>query len=143
MSNDLVSRLLEAISETERLAQEIAAKAGLNWVAAPCGEHLCEGHLLSVLNSGKRPELVACQPCEGGGTYEPVAPHIAHHDPTSVLRHCGEDRALVEWYEGWQETFRGPIPEGHTKDGALHFRMASEFVFMRLLTAYGLTEEET
>lgn len=63
--------------------------------------------------------------------------------PSSVLRRCAEDRVLVEWYQGWQETFRGPIPEGHTEEGALHFRMASEFVLNRLLASYGITEEET
>jgi hypothetical protein len=72
-------------------------------------------------------------------------------EPSSVLLRCAEDRALVDWYVGWQETFRGPIPEGHTEEGALHFRMASEFVFNRLLASYGIdwaddggiTEEET
>jgi hypothetical protein len=82
---------------------------------------------------------------------EALAEFIADNDPSAVLRRCEQDRWLVDWYVGWQETFRGPIPEGHSEEGALHFRMASEFVFNRLLASYGIdwadvggiTEEET
>jgi hypothetical protein len=147
--SDLVSRLLEAISETERLAREASETgAGPAWRFEPCDGGQCGGHLRL---EGSRREIIACQSCEGGGLYYEVGPHVARNDPSSVLRRCEQDRWLVEWYVGWQGTFRGPIPEGHTEEGALHFRMASEFVFNRLLASYGIdwaddgdiTEEET
>jgi hypothetical protein len=141
MSSDLVSRLLEAIEAKERSAHE-SGPARIGW-ATYRDEN---GQMLYTSPVAENGDVWVT----AGSETEPTSVQVVY-DPSSVLRRCDEDRALVDWYVGWQETFRGPIPEGHTEEGALHFRMASEFVFNRLLASYGIdwaddggiTEEET
>jgi hypothetical protein len=133
--SDLVSRLLEAIQAKER-------RAGIAHPGPWKIHRDNEGTWITYGDEGRI----------AGKVFAGVdARFIVDNDPSAVLRRCEQDRWLVDWYVGWQGTFRGPIPEGHTEEGALHFRMASEFVFNRLLASYGIdwaddggnTEEET
>lgn len=89
--SDLVSRLIAAIEETERLATNCE---GREW-----------GHRFGPAPDGEEPEhWVAGVPTSDtiaicGEDYTMArhhAAHIAHNDPTAVLRRCAADRRRLE-----------------------------------------------
>lgn len=82
---DLVSRLLEAIGETERIAETAGRDGEPNWTAG--------GELSETVSTVKYGQPVATGPY--GYLVPEVREHIAHNDPSSVLRRCAADRKLL------------------------------------------------
>lgn len=118
MSEDLAAKVLAAIGETERIAQEAIAEGD------PGRWHAYEDAVSpGVLGQFARDFPVAPPPESRGDWYEifhwdldgdqikhqsrvmPYAVHIARHDPASALRRCAADRKLVELHKlgisGW------------------------------------------
>lgn len=138
--SDLVSRLLAAIEEAERIAQDTADVAGPDWHSEPCDSDQCEGHI----RSERKGDLIACQPYEGGGMAAiPIGPHIARNDPDAVLRRCAADRELVEKYREIVAESDRVIERGYAEpDEMVSERLAFEWVIKNRAASYGISVEE-
>jgi hypothetical protein len=98
MSDDLVTRLLAAIEETERVAQAATPgpwrynpnkhwhKPGTCWFEEAVFTGPAGKDAVCIAGTGEtdHPEAMA------------RAAHIAHNDPAAVLRRCNADRYIVE-----------------------------------------------
>lgn len=118
---DLVSRLLEAIAETERLAQAClyAPHAGTwtsdsdtVWIVIPADDRWSDD-----LNHEDDVEVATTDDTMHRPFHFEWAKHIAHNDPSSVLRRCAADRKLVDLHGiihrdiGWLEWDEGEHAE--------------------------------
>jgi hypothetical protein len=88
MSDDLTTRLLAAIEETEKIAYAAAARAGMDWEADPDTQYL--GGSVTSCSTGDTIVYPEGRPTED------EAAHIGRHDPANVLRHCAAHRKIVE-----------------------------------------------
>lgn len=106
--------LLAAIEETERLAREAG---GDRWY-----------------QDGKTGEIIAtngktAENC-GGGYWTGIAEHIAHNDPSSVLRRCAADRRTVEeWLKQAESPLNGLSDE-------------PPYFIVNLAKGYGLSDHQ-
>lgn len=86
MGADPRAAILEALTETERIAREATGTA---WATRNLGRHDLS---CVVLRDGEASDVVA-------STHSPLAArdavHIAHHDPTAVLAQVAAIRAVV------------------------------------------------
>lgn len=137
--SDLVSRLLAAIEETERLALAASpgpwrANAEHDEVLAVDGEIACEGFALS------------------SNQLRATVDHIVHNDPAAVLRRCAADKAAVLWFKAGMDRLerlnhvaeRRPLTAAESADRAVTVVVVSEghdyMTFMA--SAYGISVEE-
>lgn len=105
---DLVTRLLAAIEETERIA-----------------------HGASRWSEG------ASEWADGG---EPDWVHIAHHDPTTVLRRCAADRKIVACYQRATDALKEAPRE--SRAFVRLYLDACEDVIGHLAEGYSLAEQQ-
>lgn len=115
--SDLVSRLLAAIEETERLAQDAIDpdRPGTHWhwVTDETDTPVAAGELAEAQNH-QRVSLRTVEEFEssygmlpafflyGEDVQQGAGEHIAHNDPAAVLRRCTADRGVVDMYRGAQ-----------------------------------------
>lgn len=126
--SDLVSRLLAAIEQTERLAQDATTRpGGHQWGIAPVSPYKWgdDERDTEVIARGK--PIVRCDYERGGYL---IASHIVHHDPESVARRCAADREIVETCAFWL----------HENDAGID--PCARSVLNHLARGYGLSVEE-
>lgn len=90
--DDLVARLLTAISEAERAARGHRQASG-EW-------HVRGGEVCDVLNTGTVAFVPRTEDAE----------HVALHDPDNVLRRCAADRELIAEVQSWEHDYNAEDP---------------------------------
>lgn len=105
---DPVSRLLEAIAETERLAEAAGRDGEPNWTAG--------GDLSETVSTVKYGSPVAAGPY--GYLVPEIRAHIAHNDPASVRRRCAADKVIAETTRMAQEHYREVLAETEGDPGS-------------------------
>lgn len=128
--DDLSSLLLAAIEETERLAREATEGP---WRAGVRGGPTVEAEGWTVAS----------------GVTDLDAAHIAHNDPSSVLRRCSADRRIVETTRMAQGHYREVLAETEGDPGSSArvsdaWRQATTWEKAMALVAegYGLTDHQ-
>lgn len=98
-THELVTRLLAAIAETERIAR--AVRTGLSGETGPWITGESAGQLVDYVVYRPSPDWAghivhACSADYAGVDQLEIARHIARQDPHSTLIRCAADRKIVE-----------------------------------------------
>jgi hypothetical protein len=110
VTDDLVTQLLAAIEETERVAND--ALRGYTLVGdmqeppQPVREWRADYGRLSVISRDTPSAPGEKKPLADLGAGYPEAWHIVVHQPNAVLRRCAADRKIVELHEPYHVTTR-------------------------------------
>lgn len=97
-THDLVTRLLAAIAETERIAR--AVRTGLSgetgpWITGESADHLADYVVYRPSPDWAGHIVHACSADYAGVDQLQIARHIARQDPHSTLIRCAADRKIL------------------------------------------------
>lgn len=135
--NDLVSRLLAAIEQLEKIARECGDEDDRRW----------KWSLLSETVRTESGDYVACGPWDGDVDSN-YALHMVMNDPNVVLRRCAADRVILQQHRPINDA--GWICGVCIEPGYIGFEYRSDWptvnapcpTLVALASAYGLSVEE-